>query len=158
MEKVMQNSKKLTLTHIFNAPRSLVFKAWTEPEQVSKWWGPNEFTNPVCELDARPGGSILIHMKGPDGMVYPMDGMFKEIIKPEKLVFISAPLDGKGKRLFEVLNTVTFEEEGKKTRLTLIAEVINTTEEARHYLKGMDKGWGQSLARLDTFINKSGSI
>jgi uncharacterized protein YndB with AHSA1/START domain len=158
MEKVMQNTKKLTLTHIFNAPRILVFKAWTEPEQVSIWWGPDGFTNPVCELDPRPGGSIFIHMKGPDGRVYPMDGIFKEITEPEKLVFISSALDEKGRKLFEVLNTVTFEEEGKKTRLTLLAEIIKSTTEAKPYLDGMDQGWGQSIGRLDAFINKLGGI
>ena len=58
---------EVTLTRIFNAPRELVWKAWTDPQMMARWWGPKGFTNPVCEMDVRVGGKILIHMRAPNG-------------------------------------------------------------------------------------------
>jgi uncharacterized protein YndB with AHSA1/START domain len=62
------------MTRVLDAPRALVFRAWTDPALMAKWWGPSSFTNPLCELDPRPGGAIRIHMRAPDGTVYPMTG------------------------------------------------------------------------------------
>ena len=89
--------RKLTLTRTLNAPRSLVFKAWTDPKQLAQWWGPKGFTNPVCELDLRVNGEIRIDMRAPDGKVYPMAGAYREIVEPERLVFTAAALDATGK-------------------------------------------------------------
>ncbi len=104
---------------VFNAPRTLVFKAWTDPKQLVQWWGPKDFTNPVCEADVRSDGTMRIHMRGPDGTVYPMTGLYHEVVEPERIVFTTTPLDGEGDPLFEVLSTVTFAEQGGKTTLTL---------------------------------------
>ena len=142
----------LTMTRTFDAPRDLVFKAWIDPSHVAQWWGPHGFTMPVCELDARPGGAIRMHMRGPDGTVYPMTGVYKEVVEPERLVFTGAALDEEGKPLFEVLNTVTFAEHGGKTTLTLEARVLMATAEADPYLSGMEAGWTQTLERLATFF------
>jgi len=141
--------KEMTLTRTINAPREMVFKAWTDPEQLKKWWGPKGFTNPVCDVESRPGGSILIHMTAPDGIVYPMDGVFHEIIEPRKIVFTTAALDKNGNRLFEVLNTVTFDEDNGKTKLNLHTAVSNITEEGKPYISGMNEGWNQSIDRLE---------
>ncbi|HEY5095243.1 MAG TPA: SRPBCC domain-containing protein [Candidatus Eremiobacteraceae bacterium] len=138
----------LTITRVFDAPRDLVFQAWTDPNQLAKWWGPHHFTNPVCEVDVREGGAIRIHMRGPEGTVYPMTGVFNEVVAPERLVFTSTPLDENGDPLFEILNTVVFEEQGEKTRLTLHARVLSATDQAAQYLDGMEEGWTQSLERL----------
>jgi uncharacterized protein YndB with AHSA1/START domain len=140
--------RDVVVKHTFDAPRDVVFKAWTDPKYVAKWWGPHGFTNPVCELDVRPGGSLRIHMRGPDGTVYPMAGVYKEIIKPERLVFTSVPLDEKGEPIFEVLNIVTFVETDRKTLVTVDARVVKATPEADVYLQGMEEGWSQSLERL----------
>jgi uncharacterized protein YndB with AHSA1/START domain len=72
--------QELVLTRVFDAPRELVFKAWTDPKQVAQRWGPRGFSNPVCELDLRPGGVFRLHMRGPDGTVYPMTGVYHEIV------------------------------------------------------------------------------
>lgn len=151
-----QASKKLDLviTRVFDAPRELVFKAWTDPKHVAQWWGPHGFTNPVCELDVRPGGAIRIHMRGPDGTIYPMTGVYQEIVEPERLVFTSAALDEKGNSLFEVLNTMSFAERGGKTTLTLHARVVKTTAKAAPYLEGMSEGWKQSIERLEAHLAK----
>jgi uncharacterized protein YndB with AHSA1/START domain len=151
----MQEKKELEISRLYNAPRELLFRVWTDPEHLARWWGPAGFTNPVCEIDVRPGGAILIHMQGPDGTVYPMDGMYHEIVEPERLVFMSAALDDKGSRLFEVLNTITFAEEGKKTKLTLHATVSKITADAWQYLDGMNQGWSQSLVRLGEYVKKN---
>src|ERR1700675_291772 len=111
--------RELVITRIFDAPRALVWTAWTDPRHMAQWWGPKGFTNPVCEMDVRPGGAIRIVMRGPDGIDYPMFGWFREIVEPERLVLVTAVDDAKGDRLFEVLNTVTFTERGGKTTLTM---------------------------------------
>jgi len=139
----------LVLTRVFDAPRSLVFEAWVRPEHMIVWWGPDHFTNPVCELDARVGGAIRIHMRGPDGTVYPMSGTFTELAPPERLAFLASPLDANGAKVFESLTTVTFTEQGRKTLLTVSVQVLTKTPDAEMYLAGMQEGWTQSLGRLD---------
>jgi len=143
---------ELVITRVFSAPRDLVFKAWTDPAQLAQWWGPRGFTNPVCTLDVRCGGTIRIHMRGPEGTVYPMTGVYQEIVEPERLVFTITPLDEQGSPLFEVHNTVTFAEHGGKTTFTLVARVGKTTAKAAPYLAGMEEGWAQQLERLASYL------
>ena len=96
-------ARDLTITCAVDAPRSLVFKMWTDPKPMAQWWGPKGFTNPVCELDVRPGGTIRIHMRGPDGIVNPMTGEFREIVEPKRLVFTVVAEDATGNHLIESL-------------------------------------------------------
>src|SRR5471030_3335358 len=79
--------REFVITREFDAPRELVFKAWTDPKHLAQWWGPRGFTNPVCEWDVRPGGKIYDVMRAPNGVDYPMGGEFCEIVPPERLVF-----------------------------------------------------------------------
>jgi uncharacterized protein YndB with AHSA1/START domain len=123
---------------------------------VAQWWGPKGFTNPVCEMDARPGGSIRIDMRGPDGTVYPMKGEFREIETSQRLVFTSSALeDEKGNPQLEALNTVMFVGQGNKTKLTLQAYVMKATPAAEGALAGMEEGWNQGLDRLEEFLAKN---
>jgi uncharacterized protein YndB with AHSA1/START domain/DNA-binding transcriptional ArsR family regulator len=141
--------KEVTITRLFDAPRELVFKAWIDPKLVAQWWGPNGFTNPVCELDVRPGGAIRIDMRGPDGVVYPNKGVFQEVVEPERLVLIMRAFENEeGHPQLEVLTTVTFAERDGKTKLTLHTTVIKSTPEVAAAVNGMEEGWGQSLGRL----------
>src|SRR5579864_4389397 len=87
----------MEMTRVFDAPRKVVFAAWTDPKQMAQWWGPTGFTTPVCELDVRPGGAIRIDMRAPDGTIYPMTGVYKEIVPPERIVFTAVALDKDGK-------------------------------------------------------------
>src|SRR5579872_6853405 len=80
--------RELTITRVFDAPRALVFKAWTDPKHLAQWWGPHTFTNPVCELDVRTGGAFRIVMRGPDGAEHPARGVYGEVKPPERLVMI----------------------------------------------------------------------
>ncbi|MGP8216951.1 MAG: SRPBCC domain-containing protein [Bacteroidia bacterium] len=144
----MSGTKELTITRTFNAPRQLVWNAWTDQEHIEKWWGPKGFTNPVCQWDAKTGGKINIHMQGPDGSRYPMDGEFIEIKKPERIVFISAALDKNGNHLFEVLNTISFIEEGNKTKVNFHFTFSNIIPEAAPHIGGANEGWNMSLDKL----------
>ncbi len=145
----------LVITRIFDAPRDLVFKMWTDSHHMAQWWGPNGFTNPVCQLDVRPGGAIRIDMRGPDGVVYPMGGFFHEIVKPERLVFTARAIEDKeGKPQLEVLTTITFAELGGKTKLTLQAVVVKSAPAAAAALAGMEEGWKQSLDKLEQYLAK----
>src|SRR5262249_17479359 len=102
--------RTVVITRIFDAPRELVFKAWTDPVHVARWWGPKGFTNPVCEIDLRVGGELRIVMRAPDGAEHPMKGVFQEIEPPARLVFSNIAIDAHGKTLLEGLTTVTFAE------------------------------------------------
>lgn len=146
---------EVVLTRIFDAPRVLVFETWTDPRHLAQWWGPRDFTNPVCELDLRVGGKILIHMRGPDGTVYPMTGTFREIVAPKRLVFTAVAEDHAGQPLLEGLVTATFEELGRKTKLTVREKAVALAPAARQMLAGMETGWAQSLNRLDALVAKA---
>lgn len=144
-------AQSLVMTRTFDAPRALVWRAWTDPSHVERWWGPHGFTNPRCEWDARPGGKIHIDMRGPDGTVYPMPGEFHEVVAPDRLVFSSSAVDG----ALEVLTTVTFADEGEKTKMTLEAIVVKATAEAKFALNGMREGWTQTLERLAADLDET---
>jgi uncharacterized protein YndB with AHSA1/START domain len=144
--------RELVITRVFDAPRELVFRAWVDEGQLSRWWGPKGFTTPVCEWDARTGGMIHIDMRGPDGTIYPMSGKFTEIIEPSKIVFTASALDDKGEAKFENLNTVTFSEQGGKTTMKLHVRVLSAGPEAAKHLNGMSAGWNQSLDRFTDLL------
>jgi uncharacterized protein YndB with AHSA1/START domain len=144
--------REVIITRIFDAPRELVFKAWTDPKHVTRWWGPKDFTNPVCEMDVRPGGALRIVMRAPNGVDYPMRGVFREIVEPERLVFTNIALDESGNAVLEGLTTVTFAEHGGKTKLTLQTSTVGLVAEAAQKLEGMEEGWTQSLERLAELV------
>lgn len=151
-----ENVKDLVLTRLFDAPRDLVFKAWTDEKLLTQWWGPQGFTTPVAELDVRPGGTMNVIMEDTAGLIqkgsrYPMEGTYQEIVPPERLVFTSsAVMDGKP--VLENETTVTFEEVDGKTRLTLHVVVSKVAPEGEGPLAGMKQGWSQSLDKLAVFV------
>ena len=150
------DKRDLVITRTFDAPRELVFKAWTDPTHVAQWWGPKYFTNPVCELDLRPGGAIRIDMRGPDGVIYPMKGVFRDIVESERIVMTTTAFeDEEGNPQLEVLTTVTFVEHEGKTKLTLHAVVVKAAPGVEGALEGMDEGWNQSLDRLAELLAKA---
>jgi uncharacterized protein YndB with AHSA1/START domain len=151
--------RELTLTRILDAPRELVFKLWTEPHHLAQWWGPHGFTNPVCELDARTGGAIRVHMRAPDGTTFPMGGAFEEIVPPQRLVFTtSAHAGGEAGAFFVNRNTVTFDDLDGRTKLTLHVRVVEAAPGAERALSGMDQGWSESLEHLlDLAATEAGS-
>ncbi len=139
----------LELQRVFQAPRTLVWQAWTEAAHLAHWWGPQGFTNPVCEIDLRPGGAIRIDMRWPQGEIIQMGGTVHEIDPPRRLVFTStAGVGTDGLPLLEVRNTVLLTEQGAQTLLALRAEVVKAAPEMAQALAGMEEGWSQSLDKL----------
>lgn len=109
----------LVIERVFDAPRRLVFKAWTDPEHMVHWFGPRGFKSTVIKSDLRPGGAYRIHMLGPDGDHW-TQGIYREIVEPEKLVMAGSWADAQGNPTRpETILTLTFEELGGKTKLRL---------------------------------------
>jgi uncharacterized protein YndB with AHSA1/START domain len=108
--------RAIVITREFDAPRELVFKAWTDPKHIAQWWRPKGFTNPVCELDVRVGGAWHIVMRAPNGTAYPCGGVYREVVEPERLVFTNIATDKEGKLILDGLTTVTFAERAAARR------------------------------------------
>jgi len=141
--------RELTLTRVFDARRELVFQAWTEPAHLKQWWGPRGFTTPTCEVDLRIGGTWKIVMRFPDGSnEHTLQAVYREIVPPERLSFTNVAVDKDGNRLLEGLTSITFEELGGKTKLTLYTRMAGLVSYADRMLDGMEPGWSQSLERL----------
>jgi uncharacterized protein YndB with AHSA1/START domain len=147
--------REVIITRVFDAPRELVFQAWTDPKHLARWWGPKDWTNPVCEVDVRVGGAWRIVMRAPDGGEYPCGGVYREIVPPERLVFTNIAMDKDGNPLLDGLTTVTFAEEGSKTKLTLRTRATGLVPFAPQMLSGMEMGWTQSLERLASELASS---
>jgi uncharacterized protein YndB with AHSA1/START domain len=145
--------RELTITRIFDAPRELVFAMWTDPKHLVRWWGPEGFTSPVCEVDARPGGALRIVMRAPDGTEHPMKGVFREVVRPERLVFTNMPVGSKDEPLADGLTTVTFDESNGRTTLTLHTRAAALVPLANRMLEGMSAGWNQSIDRLAALVS-----
>ncbi|HTW33209.1 MAG TPA: SRPBCC family protein [Rhizomicrobium sp.] len=145
--------KHVTLSRFFKAPRALVFEAFTNPKHLAQWWGPKGFVNPVCEIDARPGGAILIHMEMEGGhFSHPMTGIVHEVKPPERFVFTAVARGAQNEALLESHTTITFHEEGGGTRLTVEARAKGLVPMARMMLAGMREGWSQSLDKLEALV------
>lgn len=137
----------MVLTRVFDAPRRLVFEAYSKPEHVSRWWGPRDQKLTVCEMDFRPGGAWRFVLRGPDGQEHPFRGVYREIVPPERLVYTFV-YDVPGIRDHEAVETLTFEERDGRTTLT--NTVVHRTVEARdgHRRAGMEAGASETLERL----------
>jgi uncharacterized protein YndB with AHSA1/START domain len=146
--------REVVITRVYDAPPELVFEAWTDPRHLAQWWGPKVFTNPVCEVDARVGGAWRIVMRGPDGVEYPCGGVYREIVKPQRLVFTNIAWDHQGNPILDGLTTVTFDEEDGKTKLTLRTRATAMVAYAAAYLQGMEAGWSQSLESLAELVGQ----
>ncbi|MBM9575862.1 SRPBCC domain-containing protein [Leptospira sp. 201903070] len=158
---------EFTLLRTFNAPRELVWKAWTEPARLAEWWGPKGLTMGVAHLDLRPGGLFHYSMKTPTGEVMWGRFIYKEITPPEKLMFVVSFSDENAGMVrhpmaegwpLEILNTVVFTEEKGKTTLLLKGSPINASpEEIKIFgdnFPSMDQGFTGTLDQLETYLAK----
>lgn len=151
---------ELVITRLFNAPRTLLFKAWTEPDRLAEWWGPGGSTMLAMKLDLRPGGLFHYCMQAPAGDL--MGGklwgkfVYREIVPPERLVFVSGFADEQANFMrhplganwpLEILNTLTLDETGGKTTLLLRGEPINATEPERRTFDEAHAAVRQGFAR-----------
>jgi len=142
------------IVRVFDAPRALVWQAWTDPKMMAQWFGPRGFTSSVPELDARVGGKLRIVMHGPDGNDYPAACEFREIVAPERLVFINNAVDKDCKVLLEGLTTVSFTERGGQTTMTLHTRAVGRVPIAKQMLAGMQVGWTQTIDKLGEVVAK----
>jgi uncharacterized protein YndB with AHSA1/START domain len=139
-------------TRVLDAPRELVFEAWSDPKHLAQWWGPNGFTTTTSAFDMRPGGVWRFVMHGPDGRDYENRITFDVIEKPNRLVYRHG--GGDDVEPVQFRTTVTFDDiGGNKTRLTLHAVFPSAEERARVIREyGADKGAQQTLARLADYL------
>lgn len=148
--------RELVITRIFDAPRELVWKAWTEPEHLKRWWGPKNYTSPASKIDLHIGGRYLNCMRSPEGKEFWSTGVFREIVPMERLVFTDSFADEKGNVVpathygfgsdfpLELEVTVTFEEQEGKTKMTLRHTGLPAGE-----MSDMTKaGWNESFDKL----------
>jgi uncharacterized protein YndB with AHSA1/START domain len=150
-EMTIATDREITITRVFDAPRALVFAAWTDPKHVIQWWGPQGYTNSDCAIDLRPGGTFRLQMRAPDGTVYPCRGVIREVVEPERLVYTGPQEDGHacgaGLPPYSVV-TVTFEEHHGKTTLTIHTLLRSSADREAAAAVGYVPGWGQTLDRL----------
>ena len=147
---------ELVITRTFDAPRALVWKAWTDPAHVMKWWGPNGFSNSSCESELLVGGRFHLNMCAPDGNSYPCNGIYREIREPERIVYDSEADEshpcGAGLPPRSLV-TITFVEHDNKTTLTLHTRFETVVRKDAANQAGYSISWGQALERLDGFIS-----
>lgn len=144
----MAAERELVVSRLIDAPRRLVFKTWTQPEHIARWWGPQGFTTIHCDMDVRVGGAYRFGIRSPQGSEHWKRGVYREIVEPERIVFTFAWEDADGNPGPELLTTVTFAEEGSKTRLTLRQGGFPTTAGRESHFAG----WTSCLQRFVDYI------
>ena len=141
--------RELVITRVFDAPRTLVFDAWTDPKHVSKWLlGPEGWTMPVCEIDLRPGGKWRFVWRKADGAEMEMTGLYKEVKKPERVV----NTERWGPEWPETINTVQFTEKDGRTTATLTVLYPTKKDRDQALGTGMKDGVNVSYDRLDDLL------
>jgi len=160
-QNAVNKTERMVVTRVFDAPRELVWKAWTDPKYVMQWWGPKGFTAPVCKIDFRVGGKFLCCMRAPDGQEGWNGGEYHEIVPHEKIVYSMYFADSEGNKVdpaqygieYEAIDAardvVIFEDVGNgQTRVTLIGN--ETMEDAKN--SGQLEGWNETLEKLATVL------
>ncbi|TAL69870.1 MAG: SRPBCC domain-containing protein [Bacteroidetes bacterium] len=172
MSEIKQNNNitatpEFKVSRLINAPLELVWKVWTKPEHLNRWWGPKGYTMLTNKLDLKPGGIFHYKMKSPDGQIMWGKFVFREIIELEKLVFVVSFSDEFGNILrhplsmtwpLEVLSAVSFTEKEGKTLLSISGIPINATKEEEKTfadgLESMNQGWKGTFEQLEEYLNK----
>ena len=151
-ERSEDEARTISATRVFDAPRELVFDAFTDAKHISNWWGPRGFTTTTHEMDVRPGGTWRFVMHGPDGTDYDNEIVYLEVVRPERLVYTHGPAP-----IFDV--TITFKEEGRKTRMTMHS--IFASAEMRDQVaeeSGAIGGMHQMLDRLEEKLGEKNAF
>jgi uncharacterized protein YndB with AHSA1/START domain len=146
---------EIVMTRAFDAEPRLIFDAWTKPEHFKHWFGCRHNTLLACDIDLRVGGAYRFVMVGEDGARHAMQGIYREIVAPSRLVFTQVWSTG-GLVSGEALVTLTFEERGGQTLFT--SRILHQSREDRdiHLATGMEKGWAETFERLDEHLASRG--
>lgn len=160
--------REFVLSRTFDAPRDLVWKAWTDPKRLMEWWGPKGFTMKVAKLDLKPGGTFLYCLGGPNGQDMWGKFAFREVVPPQKLEFINSFSNEQGevtrhplheKWPLELLSTITFAEYGGQTTITVRWIPFNATEDERKTFgenhASMNQGWGGTMDQLAAYLARA---
>ena len=140
--------RTLVLSRVFDAPRALVFKAWTQPEHLARWWGPRGFTLISFKADAQVGGTFRFGMRSPENTDHWAHGSYREVVAPERLVYTFAWEHPDGKPKHETIITMTFAEQGDKTKLTLKQTLFESVTS-----RDMHKsGWSSTFDMLGEYL------
>ncbi len=145
--------RELVLTRLIDAPRELVYRAWTDAELLKKWFAPLPYTTPEAVLDVRPGGGNLIVMQGPDGTRMPNRGVYLEVVPNERLVFTDAYTEAwqpSEKPFMTVI--LTFEDEDGKTRYTARVRHWTPEDKETHEKMGFHHGWGVCADQMTELV------
>lgn len=142
---------ELVIARLIDAPRSRVFQAWTDPHELVCWWGPNGFTTPVCELDVRPGGGFSMAVCDPEGELYPIRGIYREVVLHERLAYSDdwAPEVGLSQTSHV---TVDFNDQAGKTLLKVHAHFESPEARDTMEQQGLIEGWLEGLERLERHL------
>ena len=141
-------ARELVVTRDIAAPRPRVFAAWTDERLAARWWAPRDFIPLSCTIDLRPGGAWHRRMRAPDGTIVVKHGVYREIVAPERLVFTYMTEDAHGEVDRETLVTVTFVDQGERTRLALKHTAFASDEARRDH----QVGWTGCLDRCAEFF------
>lgn len=147
-ETIATSERELTITRVFNAPRSLVFNVWTQPEHFSRWLGPKDFTTIGCQMNVQVGGMYRACIRSPEGNDHWMQGVYREVIEPERLVFTFAWEDENSQPKHETLITVIFTEQNNQTLMTFHQAIFESTESRNSHRSG----WNECFDRLATYL------
>ncbi|MCX5479465.1 SRPBCC family protein [Kaistia geumhonensis] len=141
--------RELVITRLIDAPRTALYRCWTEAELLRKWFAPQPWTTPVAELDVRPGGSCRVVMRSPEGEDFPNPGVYLDVVPNEKLVLTDAFAEAwePSTKAFMVA-TVTFADEDGKTRYTARVQHWSAEDRAAHESMGFHEGWGRCADQL----------
>lgn len=145
------NSLDLSIERMFDAPRELVWQAWTDPRHVALWWGPRGMTTRVDALDLRPGGDWRYVMVAPDGSEYPQQGTFTEIVPPGKIV-TSALFDYGAAEPHQMVLKYEFEDLGDKTKMTMTITHATVEMRREHQAMGVIEGWNLNWDSLVDYL------
>jgi uncharacterized protein YndB with AHSA1/START domain len=151
------SDREIVMTRVFDAPRDLVFEAHTSCEHMSKWWGPRKYTVASCEMDLRPGGTWRIVHRGPDGEEHGFHGEFREIVRPDRIVWT---FEYEGMPGHVSVDTLILEEQDGKTTITATS-VFDSVEDRDGMLEsGMESGAAETYDRLDEYLEvlKAGAV
>ncbi len=154
-ESAPTSDRDLVLARIIDAPPEKLFRAWTEPELLKQWFAPLPYTTPVAELDVRPGGAILVVMRGPDGIDMPNRGVYLEVVKNERLVSTDAytrAWEPSPKPFMTLI--LTFERQGTKTKYTARVRHWTVADREAHEKMGFHEGWGICADQLAALVAK----